>query len=294
MDTNLTIIGGGPAGLAAGVYAASEGLKVQIIEKGNLGGQAGTSSKIENYLGFPAGISGTALATKAVKQAKKFGAITIHDCVTALLADGSTKLIQLESGRILSTKAILIACGVQYRTLDIPGIKSFGVFYGANPSQMGEWRNKRVLVIGGANSAGQAARGFAEAGAHVTLVSRSPLAKSMSQYLIDHLTNNPSVSIHEGIIPSEIQRNPYGLRLNNLNEVDGIFIFIGAIPYTDWADVEKDSKGFIVTKGLTLQTSIEGIFAAGDVRSGNIKRVATSVGEGAASIAQIHAYLSTL
>lgn len=310
-ECELTIIGAGPAGLAAGVYAASEGLKVTLIERGSLGGQAGTSSKIENYLGFPSGISGTDLTNRAVKQAKKFGVNIITDCACSTALDVDTRLLQLDSGKVISCKAILIATGVQYRTLNIPGAKCFGVFYGANPTEMPHWSGKRVAVLGGANSAGQAARGFGDYGAKVTLMSRSPLSKGMSQYLIDHVTKHERITVMEGFTPTELLSTGKQVICGSCDTepYDGVFVFIGAEPKSDWLNVEKDSKGFISTgfsvksqwtmphytrDPMPLETSIPGIFAAGDVRAGNIKRVATSVGEGAASIAQVHQYLSTL
>lgn len=306
-DCHLVIVGGGPAGLAAGVYAASEGLNVQLIERGQLGGQAGTSSKIENYLGFPSGISGNKLTGLAVKQAKKFGVNLIADSVCNLVADGHERLLQLESGKVINCKAVLIACGVQYRKLDIPGTNNFGVFYGANPAEMKTWKGKRVAVIGGANSAGQAARGFNDKGAHVTLLSRSPLAKSMSQYLIDAIKASP-IKVKDSFMPKSIEKagTKQLVLCPDLAPFDGVFIFIGAAPHCDWLDVAKDEKGFIKTgpslngswssnglerSAMLQETSIPGVFAAGDIRSGNIKRVATSVGEGSASIAQVHQYL---
>lgn len=303
MDCDLFIIGGGPAGLAASVYAATEGLKTTIVERGVLGGQAGASSHIANYLGFPKGISGAQLAKRAVTQARACGVSFISDHVTGLAVDGSRKLVQLRSGRIAACKAVLITTGVQYRQLTIPGIHSFGVFYGANPEQAAQWKGKTVTVIGGANSAGQAAVHFAGYAATVHVLSRSPLDKLMSTYLITEFKQRRNIVVIEGVSIASIASAGAGQELTLSDGrallTDGTFIFIGAEPKTDWCPVGKDEKGFICT-GLDvtsriaqpLETSVPGVFAAGDVRKSLIKRVATAVGEGAAAIAQIHQYLA--
>lgn len=299
-DCDLIIIGGGPAGLAASVYAASEGLKVEVVERGKLGGQAGTSANIENYLGFPMGVNGAEFTRRAVKQAKKFGVRITQDVVRSVAVDGKYRLTQFESGRVSACRAVVVACGVQYRKLDIPGIDSFGVFYGSNPQELPRWKSKSVGIVGGANSAGQAAVAFADHDVSVTLYSRSPLEKSMSKYLIDKIYAR-RINVQEGIVPDSV--TPRGPKLEVCGEsLDGLFLFIGAEPRTDWLHVSKDAKGFVNTgiaiaadygrSAMPMETSIEGIFAAGDVRSGNIKRVATSVGEGCATIAQVHQYLA--
>lgn len=303
MDCDLFIIGGGPAGLAASVYAATEGLKTTIVERGALGGQAGASSHIANYLGFPKGISGAQLAKRAVTQARACGVSFLSDHVTGLAVDGATKLVQLRSGKIIACRAVLITTGVQYRSLNVPGVNTFGVFYGANPEQAAQWQGKIVSVIGGANSAGQAAVHFAGFCRQVNVLSRSPLDKLMSTYLITEFKSRQNIEVLEGAELASIA--PVGacqlLTLKDGREVhtDGTFVFIGAEPKTDWCPVGRDEKGFICTgldvKARTaqpLETSVPGVFAAGDVRKSLIKRVATAVGEGAAAISQIHQYLS--
>lgn len=300
-DCDLAVIGGGPAGLGAAVYAASEGLKTTIIERAKLGGQAGTSSLIENLIGFPEGISGRELMDRSVEQAKKFNVGFITDTVTHIAADDGEHYVQLESAAYLTCHTVLIASGVQYRRLDVPGANSFGIFYGADPTQMRRWNGKRVAVVGGANSAGQAARGFAAAGANTTLLSRSPLNKGMSLYLRDALTREGEVNIVEG---AELQlfeqvagrkvRVDYGL---DTSQFDGVFVFIGAEPRTSWLTCDKDEHGFIRTGGSGwcngLGTSVPGMFAAGDVRANRSKRVATALGEGAAAVSQVHQYLAS-
>lgn len=302
MDCDLIIVGGGPAGLAASVYAQSEGLATTVVERGQLGGQAGTSSHIANYLGFPNGISGQQLAERAVKQARKFGVLFEQDSVTGLAVDGVHKLVQFASGRIRVCKAVLLASGVQYRRLTVPGINCFGVFYGSNPREVAQWTGKRVVVVGGANSAGQAAVALAGYASHVTMLSRSPLVKSMSQYLAHLIVAHTNIEVLEGAELAQIIPVATGQALTLADgrtlTSDAVFVFIGAEPKTDWLPVQKDSKGFVLT-GLDLgagaqplETSLAGVFCAGDVRHSTIKRVATAVGEGAAAIAQIHQYLA--
>lgn len=303
MDSNLTIIGGGPAGLAAAVYAASEGLSTTIIERSSkLGGQAGTSSLIENLIGFPEGISGHDLMQRSVAQAKRFGVTILHNGVCGVACDGDErKLVQLETGEIHICSAVLVSCGVQYRKLDIHGAQGvFGVFYGANPVEMPKWRGKRVAIIGGANSAGQAARGFAKHGANVTMFSRSPLVKAMSTYLVSAITEEAQVRVVEGELPLAVEQvDGTRVGLTTTSDAggvfDGMFIFIGAEPRTDWLPVLKDQHGFVATGvngAQSLETSLHGVFAAGDVRANRSKRVATALGEGAAAVSQVHQYLA--
>lgn len=311
-DCDLIIIGGGPAGLAAAVYAASEGLQTTVVEAlPRLGGQAGTSSLIENLMGHDQGISGAELMERSVRQAQKFGVQFVHDTVINVACDGLARFIALDSARMLECRTVLISCGVQYRRLNIPGAeRTFGVFYGANPREMAKWSGKRVAVIGGANSAGQAARGFAAQGADVTMLTRSPLEKSMSTYLIDALRRENHVKVLEGPMPEKFVQTQ-GVKIacdyNDRADVyDGVFVFIGAQPRTDWFCGDKDSHGFILTghevtshdgvpvwyQRLPYETSLNGVFAAGDVRANKSKRVATALGEGAAAVSSIHQYLA--
>lgn len=296
---DLTVVGGGPAGLAASIYAASEGLRCTVVESAKVGGQASHSSKIANYPGFVGGISGADLAARAHKQAKQFGVRFLNGNCVALASDGATKLVQLATGEVLQCKSILLCTGVQYRKLDVPGIASFGVFYGANPNEAPSYAGKRVVVVGGANSAGQAAVHFSKWCREVVVLSRSVLSKSMSAYLISELHKCSNVMVKEGTTLAAV--NTAGLEqdvlLNDGSTLrtSGLFVFIGAEPLTGWMPIAKTTQGFVLTGERTaapLETSLSGIFAAGDVRSASIKRVATAVGEGASAITQIHHYLN--
>lgn len=300
MKCDLTIIGGGPAGLAASIYAASEGLHTVIIESHKVGGQASNSSRIANYPGFAKGISGGDLTSRAQRQARGFGVEFLTGKAVALATDGPTKLVQLQGGEVHICRAILLCTGVQYRKLDVPGVETFGVFYGANPHEAPSYSGKQVVVVGGANSAGQAAVHLAKYASGVTVLSRSALDKSMSAYLISELRAAANVHIEEGLTIKSIL--PQGL-LQHLTLSDGrelltsgVFVFIGAQPLTGWMPLNKDDKGFVLTGNqsmLPLETSVPGVFAAGDVRAASIKRVATAVGEGATAITQVHHYLSS-
>lgn len=310
-NCDVVIIGGGPAGLAAAVYAASEGLHCVIIERAEFGGQAGTSSLIRNYLGFPKGISGSELTKRAQLQARSFGAEFMRANVTSLAVDGNLHLVQLESGKIIACRTVILACGVQYRKLDVPGVQNFGVFYGANPTESTQWEGHAVAVLGGANSAAQAALHFSKTSL-VYLLSRSPLSKGMSEYLVKEIEATRGITIIEGFEVREFERFPSG----NLGiwpksgarvDVSAAFIFIGAQPKTEWVPVVKDDHGFILT-GMDLtkimpegfgdrnpmahETSVPGVFCAGDVRFGSVKRVSGATGDGAAVVAEIHQYLA--
>lgn len=301
---DLLIVGGGPAGLAASVLAASEGLRTTIIEPKMLGGQASSSARIANYLGFPGGITGAQLAARAVRQAKQFGVRVLQDAVVAMAADGAKRLLQLASGQLAVCKTAVLATGVAYRRLDVPGVERFGVFYGANPHEAPAYAGKRVVVVGGANSAGQAAWNFARHASDVVVLARSPLAKGMSAYLVQELLSQPNVRVFEGAEVKAIVACSDAPSANDVLLKDGtvlpccagIFIFIGADPKVGWAAVEKDQKGYIHTGGdsrLPFETSMPGVFAAGDVRSSTVpKRVSTAVGEGVTAIAQVHSYLA--
>jgi thioredoxin reductase (NADPH) len=325
---DLTIVGGGPGGLAAAVYGASEGLGTVMIEREAPGGQAGMSSRIENYLGFPDGLSGSLLADRAVKQARRFGVeiVTPQEAV-ALRVDGQYRIVQFRDKSEISCHALLIATGVQYRKLEVPGLDRLagaGVYYGAAITEALSCKNERVYVIGGANSAGQAAMHFSRYASEVIMLVRSGgLAATMSDYLIRQIESTPNIQLQ----PFSEVVEAFGA--DRLEEIDircrrtgtttrvpasSLFIFIGAAPRTDWLEgvVERDEHGFILTgpdlivdgkpprrwqldrQPYLLESNVPGVFAVGDVRQGSIKRVATSVGEGAMAVAMVHQYLATL
>jgi len=323
---DLVIVGGGPAGLAAAVYGASEGLRTVVVEREAPGGQAGLSASIENYLGFPAGLSGADLARRAVTQARRFGAeiLTPQEAVTLRIKD-PYRIIQLEDGSEISTEALVIASGVQWRKLDVPGMDRLtgaGVYYGAGSTEALSCRDDDVYIVGGANSAGQAALNFSRYARRVTMMVRGEsLAASMSKYLIDDIgrTSNIQVECQSQIMEVHGQNHLEGITVEcrrtgsrETVEATALFVFIGAQPRTDWLDgvVERDKYGFIMTgpdlmrdgkppKSWTLErdpglleTSVPGIFAVGDVRHGSVKRVASGVGEGSIAIQFVHQYLS--
>ena len=325
---DLIIIGAGPAGLGAAVYGASEGLRTAVIEKEAAGGQAGTSARIENYLGFPKGISGADLARRAATQAKRLGAeILTAQSVTSLRVEGPYRIVTLDDGSELSCHALLIATGVKVRELDVPGIERFvgaSVYYGAATSEAVHYRDRTVFVVGGANSAGQGAMFLSRFASEVSILIRGDsLASSMSRYLIDQIeqTENISVMVNTEIVAATGSDRLEEITLKNRRSgttetvpADAIFIFIGAVPHSDIAAgiVERSDAGFILTgpdliregrrpKNWTLQrdpflleTSMPGIFAAGDVRHGVIRRVASAVGQGAVAVSLIHKYLETV
>ena len=324
---DLIIVGGGPAGLAAAVYGASEGLETMLVEREAPGGQAGTSSRIENYLGFPSGLSGGDLARRAVAQAQRFGVeILSPQEVTGIRVEDPYRYARLADGSELSCHALLIATGVQYRTLDVPGVERLtgaGVYYGAAMTEALSCTGDDVCIVGGANSAGQAAMYFARYARQVTILVRgASLATSMSQYLIDEIAEQPNIVVRAH---SQVAEACGGESLERLVIADGetgeresvpakaLFIFIGALPCTDWLDgtVQRDAQGFLLAgpdlqrddKGriagwtidrdpFLLETSVPGVFVAGDVRHRSIKRVASGVGEGSIAVQFIHQYLS--
>lgn len=325
---DLIIVGAGPAGLAAAVYGASEGLQTLLIEQEAPGGQAGTSSRIENYLGFPSGLSGADLARRAVEQADRFGAeILSPQEVTGIRLQNPYRFVKLKDGTELSCHALLIATGVSYRKLDVPGIEKLtgaGVYYGAAMSEARSFSGQDVFIVGGANSAGQAAIYFSRYARSVTILVRgNSLAKDMSQYLINEIetTRNIKVQAFSSVVEAHGEASLEAISVANskTGEVQtvpakAIFIFIGAMPRTDWLAgvVERDAQGFILSgpalprtnhypKGWTLErdpfwleTNVPGVFVAGDVRSSSIKRVASGVGEGAMAVQFIHHYLSEI
>jgi thioredoxin reductase (NADPH) len=325
---DLVIVGGGPAGLAAAVYAASEGLRTVMIERHAPGGQAGLSSMIENYLGFPAGLSGGDLARRAVAQARKFEAeIVTPQSVTGIRVDGPGRIVSLSDGSEVRGHALLFAMGVQWRRLDAPGADRLigaGVYYGGTVAEAMFCRDEEVFLVGGANSAGQAALSFSRYARKVIMLVRGDsLARSMSQYLIDQIedTRNIEVRLRASVVGVEGTD-----RLEAITVRDGetgrdetfrthaVFIFIGAVPHTQCVEgvLARDEHGFILTgpdlrrgdgarpRGwpldrdpFWLESSVPGIFAAGDVRHGSVKRVAAGVGEGATAVQFIHQYLQS-
>jgi thioredoxin reductase (NADPH) len=322
---DVAIVGAGPAGLSAAVYAASEGLSTLLLEREAIGGQAGSSSLIRNYLGFPRGISGTGLASRAFEQAWSFGAIpSMAGPVAALqpAADGFT--LRLDGGGESHARSVLITTGVSYRRLDAPGLDSLlgaGVFYGATTSESAAFAGEHVFIAGGANSAGQAAVNLARYARQVTIVVRGDsLAARMSQYLIDEISGTPNIDVRTGtqIAAAEGVGKLEALTLTDAKTgsattvpAAALVVLIGAVPHTNWLprSIRRDDHGFILTGSdlpsardpaagwplgrppLPLETSIPGVFAAGDVRHGSVKRVASGVGEGSIATTQIHQYL---
>lgn len=323
---DVVIIGAGPAGLAAAVYGGSEGLKTLLIEKRAPGGQAGTSSRIENYLGFPNGLSGSDLARRAITQATRFGIEFLSPQeVTNIEVQDQYKTLTLGDGSTVNAKAVVITTGVNYRKLDCKGISDFtgaGIYYGAAMTEAHAFKDKQVYIVGGGNSAGQAAMYLSTFAKNVFIaVRRESLVSSMSSYLIDQLdkTENiellPFTEVHEACGDGNLQK----LVLKDSKdgslrdaEADGLFIFIGAKPYTEWIEssIIKNERGYLETgkelarydeyskvwkldrQPFLLETCSPGIFAAGDVRAGAMNRVASAVGEGAMSIKYVHEYLA--
>src|SRR5262252_3081428 len=322
---DLIIVGGGPAGLAAAVYGASEGLRTVMVERQAPGGQAGTSSRIENYLGFPSGLSGADLARRAVTQARRFGVETLAAEAVSLRCQDTYRFVQLADGSELSSHAILIASGVAWRKLDAPGAERLagaGVYYGAAMTEAISCRDEDVFVVGGANSAGQAAMHLSKYARQVTMLVRaSDLAATMSRYLIDQIAATPNIAVRcrANVIEAHGETHLEAISVADAETREtlptkSLFIFIGAQPHTEWlaGKLERDEHGFILSgpdllrdgrrpRGWTierdpflLETSVPGVFVAGDVRRGSIKRVASSVGEGAIAVQFMHQYLSKL
>lgn len=325
---DLAIIGAGPSGLAASVYAASEGLHTILVEREAAGGQAGTSSRIENYLGFPNGLTGADLSRRAVAQARRFGVelITTEE-VVGIRTEDSYRFVRLSSGREISCHALLVATGVTVRRLDAPGIDALtgaGVFYGAALTEANAYKGQDIFIVGGANSAGQAAIYFSLIARAVTILNRGDSIRSgMSSYLVDQIEATPNIQVMPNVEVAEVTgsqsletvlvRNRVNGELHNY-PVGAMFIFIGAAPHTDLVKglVQTDTAGFILTgpdlyrdgrwpetwplkrEPYLLETSLPGVFAAGDVRHGSIKRIASAVGEGSITVALVHQYLRTV
>jgi thioredoxin reductase (NADPH) len=322
---DLAVVGAGPAGLAAATYAASEGLRILLLEREAIGGQAGTTSMIRNYLGFPRGISGAELAARATEQAVVFGAEFVYSQpATGLQPSGADRVVTLANGSQAVARTVVIATGVSYRRLQVPGLEALlgaGVFYGAAVTEALAMAGQQVVVVGGANSAGQAAVHLARHAQQVTLLVRGDsLAESMSAYLLQELERAGNITVR---LRAEVTAVHGAGRLEALTVRDNttgstqrlsaaaLFILIGAEPHTDWlaATVQRDERGFILTgrdllrdrrparawpldrPPLLLETSLPGVFAAGDVRHGSVKRVASAVGEGAIAIQLVHHYL---
>ena len=322
---DLAVVGAGPAGLAAATYAASEGLRTLLLEREAIGGQAGTTSLIRNYLGFPRGISGGDLAARATEQAVVFGAELVYtQPATSLRSNGADRVLTLANSTQAVSRTVVVATGVSYRRLPVPGLEELlgaGVFYGAAVTEAKAVQGQRVLVVGGANSAGQAAVHLARHAEQVTLLVRGgSLADGMSAYLVEELQRAGNVAVR---LRTEVTAVEGAGRLEAVTVRDGVteatetlpaaalFILIGAEPHTDWlaSAVERDERGFVLTgrdllragrppqgwpldrPPLLLETSLPGVFAAGDVRHGSVKRVASAVGEGAIAIQLVHQYL---
>jgi thioredoxin reductase (NADPH) len=322
---DLVVVGGGPAGLGAAVYGASEGLRTVLVERSATGGQAGQSSRIENYLGFPDGVSGAQLTDRARRQAHKFGAeiLTARE-VTGLEVDGSARTVRFSDGSAVAAHCVILATGVSYRQLNAPGLDELtgrGVFYGSALTEAEACQGQEIYIVGGANSAGQAAMYLSRRAKTVTMLIRGPsLTESMSYYLIQQIEATPNIIVRTGTVV-EAAHGTEHLEQLTLRDVAGgrsdlvdtslLFIFIGAAPLTDWLEgtVLRDERGFIVAgpdligdgRTLTgweldrppyhLETSVPGVFVAGDARAESAKRVASAVGEGAMAVMLVHRYL---
>jgi thioredoxin reductase (NADPH) len=332
---DVAVVGAGPAGLATAVYAASEGLSVVVLDARAFGGQAGASARIENYLGFPTGISGEALAGRAFTQAQKFGAVMAIPAEVNLLKSAADETdhgrrfeLELDEGLPVRASTVVIASGAHYRKLDLPNLIDFegrGVYYWASALELKLCARREVVVVGGGNSAGQGTVFLASEVARVHLLVRgNSLSEAMSQYLVDRIMALPNVEVHTETELTGLRGDPEeGLqavcwRTRSSAEAEKhairyVFLFIGAVPSTDWlqrCDVTVDPKGFVRTgaptarhvplhdgasqEALSLETSLHGVFAAGDVRAGSVKRVSAAVGDGAAVAAQLHLYLQAV
>jgi thioredoxin reductase (NADPH) len=322
---DVIVVGAGPAGLACALYCSTEGLRTVLIEREAAGGQAGLSSRIENYLGFPSGLSGADLARRGVAQVRRFGTEVLAPAeAVGLTVDGEYRVVKLSNGQELAAHSVVIAAGVQWRRLDVPGmdrLNGAGIYYGAAITEASSCKDEDVYIVGGANSAGQAAVYFSEVARSVKLIVRgASLSKSMSHYLVERIQTIPNISV----IPNaevvevlgqsrleEITLRHHDTRTDEKLPAAALFIFIGAEPHTEWLDgvVCRDSKGFLVTGAnliqngkrpaswsadrdpYLLETNVQGVFAVGDVRDGAVRRVANSVGEGSIVLYFIRQYM---
>ncbi|KAA6461133.1 response regulator [Acidobacteria bacterium AB60] len=320
---DLVVVGAGPAGLAAAVYGASEGLKTLVIEPEAPGGQAGTTSRIENYLGFPAGITGADMGRRALIQATRFGSEFVTQRAAGLRIDGQYRFVKTADGREISTHAVLLSPGVQYRKLDVPGAERLtgrGIYYGAALVEAAACKDEDVYVVGGANSAGQAALYFSKYARKVMMLVRGQgLAATMSKYLIDEIAHTSNIEVKSGTQVTEAKGEEHleSLRIKGPEgeaevSASSLFVFIGAAPRTDWlpAEILRDEKGFLLAgpdlrvegklppqwhetrEPFLLESSVPGVFVAGDVRHGSVKRVASAVGEGSIAVQFVHQYLA--
>jgi thioredoxin reductase (NADPH) len=319
---DVVVVGAGPAGLAAAVYGASEGLRTLIVEPDAPGGQAGSSSRIENYLGFPDGLSGEELAKRSYLQASRLGAELVHQRATCIRTEGQYHIVQLGDGREVSCHVCILAVGVQYTRLNIAGedrLTGAGLYYGAAMSEAMACKDEQIYIVGGANSAGQAALHFSRYAANVTMVVRGEsLDRSMSRYLIDQIGSVPNITVETSATVTALGgsdhleqiciRTPEG---EGPRKTSSVFVFIGAAPKTEWLprELARDDKGFLLAgpqlrqkpgawnlerEPFLLETSVPGVFVAGDVRHGSIKRCASAVGEGSIAIQFAHQYLASL
>ncbi len=320
---DIVVVGAGPAGLAAAVYGASEGLRTLVIEPDAPGGQAGSSSRIENYLGFPSGVTGSDLGRRALTQATRFGAEFVTQRATGMRIDGQYRFVSLADGREVSSHCVVLAPGVQYRKLDIPGADRLGgrgIYYGAALVEARACKDEEVFVVGGANSAGQAALHFARFAAKVTMLVRGEgLSATMSKYLIDEISKTSNIVVEPRTYVTEAlgEERLKALRLRGPSgdaevPASSLFVFIGAAPVTAWLPscILRDDKGFLLAgpdlrndgklpeswheqrEPFLLESSVPGVFVAGDVRHGSVKRVASAVGEGSIAVQFIHQYLA--
>jgi thioredoxin reductase (NADPH) len=314
-EFDVVIVGAGPAGLAAAVYASSEGLRALVVERESIGGQAGSSSRIRNYLGFARGVSGAELAQRAYQQAWVFGTtfLLMRD-VTELRAEGGDHVLTISDGSEVRAHSVVLAMGVNYRRLDIPALERLhgaGVFYGSSPSESQRFTGGQVCVVGGGNSAGQAAVHLSRYAERVTMVVRAgSLAASMSQYLRDEINAIPCIDVR---LSTQVVDAAGENRLEQLTlltaggpmtvPADALFLLIGARPHTQWLppDIACDEQGYVLTgtgvargterQPMMFETSVPGVFAVGDVRAESVKRVASAVGEGSVVMQQVHCYL---